>query len=49
MMRYTNAVLLPLVLAPRALSITGTDAPIPIPIRIGNAMSNCTAPVMASA
>ena len=48
-MRYTNAVLLPLVPAPKALSITGTDAPIPIPMMIGNAMSNSTAPVMARA
>ena len=40
---------MPFTLAPRALSITGTEAPIPIPIRIGKAMSNSTAPVTARA
>ena len=47
--RYTNAVRFPFTLAPRALSITGTEAPIPIPMRIGKAMSNSTAPVTARA
>ena len=48
-MRYTKAVLFPFTLAPRALSITGTEAPMPIPIRIGKAMLNSSAPVPARA
>ena len=36
-------------LAPRALSSTGTAAPMAIPMMMGNATSKVTAPVMASA
>ena len=49
MIRYTKAVLFPLVSAPRALKTTGREAPMPIPIIIGNATSNWMAPVAARA
>ena len=47
--RYTKAVRLPFVPAPSALIITGTDAPIAMPMIIGSASLNWIIPVMESA
>ena len=43
--RYVNAVRFPSVFVPSAAIITGSAAPIEIPIRIGSALSNTIAPV----
>ena len=47
--RYTKAVRLPLTLAPRADSSTGTAAPMAMPMMMGRAISKVMAPVTASA
>ena len=47
--RYTKAVRLPLTLAPRADSSTGTAAPMAMPMTMGRAISKVMAPVTASA
>ena len=46
--RYTKAVRLPLMLAPRADSSTGTAAPMAMPMVMGRAISKVMAPVPAS-